>query len=143
MKGQFIEFAFIGIIFTMSFILITVFSIRYTIVRNVDYQYRYDSAQTTLLSLLPVTGSDGIPNIQNISEKIFFQNNFWIDLNLTNSTLYNFTSIDNSNCYVLKSSETVLVSSSNNCNPQYNSFSVIPLPYNPKNLADTIELGRS
>ncbi len=145
MKGQFIEFTFIGIIFTMSFLLITVFSIQYNIVRNVDFQYRYDSAQTTLLSLLSVTGSGNIPNIQNISEKIFFQNNPWIDLNLTNSTLYNFAfdSATGNICYLLKSSNSTILLFPSNCNPQYSAYTKIPLPYNPNNLVDTLTLVRN
>ncbi len=71
-KGQtgVFEFIVVGIIFTISFLLITVFSIRYTIIRNVDLEYRFDSGEGTLLSILPITDSQKIPFIEKIGEKI-------------------------------------------------------------------------
>lgn len=143
MKG-FIQFLFAAIIVVGGIILVTAFSIQYNIIRIVDLQYRYNSAQTTLMALLPVTDSNNTPFIQLIGEKIsqelgnFQSTNNNMNLSLLNQTLSNFTTPVY--CYTLKSSTNVLIPANSGCNPQYEAFTKIPLPYNPSKLVDSITL---
>ena len=131
MKGQVIQA--VGIVFTFIalFGLTTILATRYRINLEINYDYKYNSAQLALLTLLSSTS-----NKVSIS-KILSDGNYSQIKPIVKDKL---DKIITSRCYTLNMSKLVVQGIDPLCKKSYVATTKIVLPYNPKNMTATVSL---
>jgi len=129
-----------------SFTIATMITMPYVflkihIVKVIEYQYSYDNAQQSLLTMFATDTSHALPKyilgIDSTQNKKIVEEK--LNIIVPKSPTERQT---DKPCYKLSSSKNELIQPKLLCNPEFKTKTKIPLPYSPdiKNLVDEVEL---